>query len=189
MKRMVLIARRHRVAALAALAILVVAGSVAMFSGAIFNYKTANPANVFTAGNLHHTNSADAAAILTATNMKPGDTANGSVTITNDGTLDGTFSLLGTVVTDTAPNGGHLSDVLALVVKQDGTQIYSGLAKNFATGSALTLTPNPWPVAGAHTFAFTVTFPDGGTPADNTHGDNVYKQSSLSISYAWTEVQ
>lgn len=32
---------------------------------------------------------------------------------------------------------------------------------------------------------FTVTFPDGGTPASATTGDNAYKGSTLSVGYQW----
>ena len=55
-------------------AILVIAASAVVGSGAVFTSTSANPANVFTAGNLHHTNSRDGSAILTASSMKPGQT-------------------------------------------------------------------------------------------------------------------
>jgi hypothetical protein len=47
----------HKGLVFAAMAVLVIGGSVAAYSGASFNYRTANPANVFTAGNLSHSNS------------------------------------------------------------------------------------------------------------------------------------
>ena len=76
MKRFGIMMRRHRWAVLAALALLVIAGTAAIFSGAVFNYRTANPGNVFTAGILKHSNSKDAAAIMTVGDlMKPGGPA------------------------------------------------------------------------------------------------------------------
>ena len=41
----------------------------------------------------------------------------------------------------------------------------------------------PWPAAAAHTYTFTVTFPDGGTPGTATTGDNAYKGSSMTMQF------
>jgi spore coat-associated protein N len=168
-------------------AMLLIVASAVFGSGAVFTSNSANPANVFTAGNLHHTNSKDGAAILTASLMKPGDTASGTVTIANDGNLGGTFSLSTSNLSDTpGANGGKLSDVLQLKIidQTTSTTIYNGAIKSVGTLAAGTF------VAGAsHTYQFTVTFPDGGTPGSATTGDNAYKSSSISIEVDWNEVQ
>jgi len=120
--------------------------------------------------------------------MKPGDTVQGTVTIANDGDLAGTFSLSTSNLSDTAgANGGKLSDVLKVKIVDQATPavtIYDGLIKSVGTAAAGTF------AAGAsHTYQFTVTFPDAGTPGTATTGDNAYKNSSMSIEFDWTQVQ
>ena len=179
---------RFRLAIGLPIVILVILASAVLSSGAVFTSKSANPSNIFTAGNLHHTNSKDGAAILTAAKMKPGDTVQGTVTIANDGDLAGTFSLSTSNLSDTAgANGGKLSDVLKVKIVDQATPavtIYDGLIKSVGTAAAGTF------AAGAsHTYQFTVTFPDAGTPGTATTGDNAYKNSSMSIEFDWTQVQ
>jgi spore coat-associated protein N len=182
-------ARKRRLRLLIALpvAVLAVAAGSVIGSGAVFTSASANPANVFTAGNLHHTNNKSGAAILTASLMKPGDSTQGTVTINNDGDLGGTFSITTSNMSDTAgSNGGKLSDVLQLAVYDQTTSqtIYSGAIKSVGTVSAGT-----YAAGASHTYRFTVTFPDGGTPGSGTTGDNAYKGSSMSIEVDWNEVQ
>ena len=55
------------------LAVLLLAVSVVIGSGANFTSQSANPSNTFTAGNLTHLNSKNGAALFTVTKMKPGD--------------------------------------------------------------------------------------------------------------------
>jgi hypothetical protein len=79
---------------LAALATVLVAVGITTASGANFNAQSANAANTFATGTLSIDNSLPGAAILTATNLRPGASApDGTVTIKNDGTLDGVFTL------------------------------------------------------------------------------------------------
>ena len=167
-------------------AVLLVAASAVLGSGAVFTSTSANPANVFTAGNLHHTNSKAGAAILTASKMKPGDSVQGTVAIANDGDLAGTFSLTTSNLSDTpGANGGKLSDVLQLQIvdQTTSTTVYSGAIKSVGTISG-----GSYAAGASHTYQFTVTFPDGGTPGSATTGDNAYKSSSMSIEFDWTEV-
>ncbi len=186
--------KQHRFAALAAIGILVIGGSVAVYSGASFNYKTSNPANTFTAGNLSHSNSKDGAAILTADKMKPGQSTSGTVVITNNGDIDGVFSMAKGAVSQTAgPNGGQLYSVLDLKIV-DVTVPSSPVTKydgdlNAFTGLDSTALGGTWTPGTARTYEFTVTFPDGGTPGSNTTGDNQYKSSSCTVEFLWTSVQ
>ena len=112
--------------------------------------------------------------------MKPGDTATGSVTITNDGDIPGTFTLTTSIMTDAAvaPYTGKLSDVLTLTIMDGATQVYSGPIKSVGT---ITLPGGAWAAGVSHTYDFTVTFPDGGAPAGPTLGDNSYKKATISI--------
>src|SRR5579871_3849534 len=106
MTRLAVLAQNPR-KALAALAAFLVAGAVAVGSGANFTSQSANPGNVFTAGTLTQSNSKSGAAILTASGMKPGSSATGTVTLSNTGSAFGAFSLSESNATHIdGPNGG-----------------------------------------------------------------------------------
>ena len=85
-----------------ALVLIVVAISAAAFASATFTSTSANPGNLATTGSLLIENSEDGA-ILTATGLVPGDTRNGSVTISNVGDSAGNFSLTTEDLVDTPP--------------------------------------------------------------------------------------
>ena len=193
MKRFGIMMRRHRWAVLAALALLVVAGTAAIFSGAVFNYRTANPGNVFTAGVLEHTNDKDGSAIMSLNLMKPGDMREGTVVIENTGNLEGDFTVTGTVVESKsgADNGqgaqytGKLESALTLKITDElNNVVYDGAPGDFGPVDL-----DEWAVGESHTFTFKVTFADTGVPAANFAGDNLYKGASLTMSFDWYEVQ
>ena len=69
------------------LATMLVAGAVAVGSGATFTSQSAHAVSV-TAGTLHHANTNNGQT-LTIAKIKPGDTKTGTLTITNDGNIDG----------------------------------------------------------------------------------------------------
>jgi spore coat-associated protein N len=196
-KRAGIMLSRHRYLTLAAVALLVAAGAVAAFSGAAFSYKTANPSNTFTAGTLTHTNDRNNAAILTAGPMKPGDHPSGQVTITNTGNLQGKFFLSMSGLSDLRDGtyGGKLSNVLRLKVvdlANPGTPLYDDLLKNFPKSATSDIPIDLGTFAasgGAHTYEFTVTFTDGGVPAANDSGDNVYQNAQLTVQFDWNETQ
>jgi len=187
MKRFKVLFGQRRFQALITIAAVLLAASVVAASGANFTSTSANASNTFTAGNLHHVNSNDGAAILTVEKMKPGDTQSGTVTITNDGDLDGAFTIAESITGDQAGSGeaggsGHISDVLQLTVTDTttGLPVYSGLLKDMGTVAAGTI------VAGAaHTYDFTVTFPDSGANG----ADNSYKKSAVTAQFDWVEAQ
>jgi hypothetical protein len=198
MKRVGVMLSRHRYMTLAAVALLLAAGAVAAFSGAAFSYRTANPSNTFTAGTLTHNNSEDGSAILKLDPlMKPGAVRTGTVTITNTGNLDGKFYLSMSDLTDVRPgtHGGNLSEVLKLKVVDTttGTTLYNDLLlRDFPkTGTAdVPLSLGTFTASGgAHTYEFTVTFPDGGTPPANDQGDNRYQNAQLTVQFDWNETQ
>lgn len=174
---------------LGSLGVVLVAGVIAVGSGATFTSNSANAANTFSAGILSQSNNVSGA-ILTAANMKPTTTVNGQVTITNTGNIPGTFTLTKKNLVDTAgSNGGVLSSILDLKVEDvtvpaSPVTIYSG--KLGAMGAQALGT---FAAGAAKTYKFTVTFPDGGTPPSSTTGDNAYKGSSLTVDYSWDAVQ
>jgi len=186
MTRLAVLARNPR-KSLAALAALLVAGAVAVGSGANFTSASANPGNVFTAGTLTQSNSKLGAAILTAAGMKPGSSTTGTVTLSNTGSASGTFSLAESNATNTAgPNGGNLLGDLNLTVTDvtnasSPVQVYTGKLSGLPSTSLGT-----WSPSASHTYQFVVTFPDGGQPASATTGDNAYQGSSASVEFDWS---
>lgn len=187
MARLAVLAHNPR-KSLAALAALLVAGAVAVGSGANFTSQSANPGNVFTAGTLTHSNSKSGAAILTASGMTPGGpSASGTVTIANTGSAAGTFSLSESNPTHTdGPNGGNLLGDLNLTVtdvtdKTNQVQVWAGKLNGLSSARLGT-----WAPSASHTYQFVVTFPDGGQPATATTGDNAYQGSSASVEFDWS---
>jgi hypothetical protein len=173
---------------LGALIAVLAAAAVAVGSGANFTSHSANPANTFSAGNLAQTNS-QSGAVLSADKIKPGDSQNGTVTITNSGDIAGSFSLTKSNVVDTAgPNGGTLSSKLDLLVQDvtvagSPTTLYSGKLGAMGAQSL-----GSFAAGAARTYKFTVSFADGGTPPSATTGDNAYKSSAVSVDLNWDSV-
>lgn len=168
-------------------AVVLIGISAVIGSGAVLTSTSASPANMFTAGNVKHTNSKAGTAIFAATSMKPGDTAHETVTIANDGDVDGTFSLSTSNLTSTpGPNGGLLSTVLQLQIVDttSGATLYEGPVDAVGAVAA-----GSFAAGVSHTYEFTITFPDGGDPPDATTGDNAFMGSSMSIRFDWNQVQ
>jgi hypothetical protein len=180
--------RRKMIAAGGLLAAgIVLASSFLVGSGAVFTTTSANPSNIFTAGVLTQSNSKDAAAILTASLMKPTDVKSGSVTIQNTGDIAGDFTLSMVKTADVAgtnAGAGHLYNVLSLKIEDGATIVYNGRLDAFSSASLGT-----YAAGASHTYTFTVTFPNGGTPGSNTTGDNIYQGSTTTVEFDWTAVQ
>jgi spore coat-associated protein N len=165
-----------------ALALILVAILIAVFATATFTSSSANAGNLVATGDLKVDNSNDGAAILTASGLVPGQSAEGTVTISNTGSAEGNFSLTTTNLTDT-PASPPLSGKLDLVIVDttnatNPNQVYSG--KVNAVG---TIQLGRWAAGEHHSYKFTATFPNG-TPAE----DNPYKNSSTSVDFVWNAV-
>ena len=183
MKRMRFLFGQRRMQVLLTLAVLLLAVSVVIGSGANFTSQSANAGNIFTAGNLSHFNNKDGAYILRATLMKPGDTVTGSVALTNDGDIPGNFSfakVMGTNVLGTG--GGDFRTKLDLTIKEGATTIWTGKIGDAIPAAAMNL--GTWAPTAPHTYDFTVTFPDGGSGG----ADNAYKKASITVEFDWTAV-
>ncbi len=87
---------------LVVLALLAVALQSLVFSDASFTARSANPANVFTAGSLSHTNSMADQVVLDASYLRPGLSKTGSLTIAGGGTLTGAYTLSKASLVDTS---------------------------------------------------------------------------------------
>jgi spore coat-associated protein N len=191
MKRMGVLFGQRRVMVLATLTILVLAAVALAASGASFTSTSANPDNVFTAGNLSHTNNVNGA-ILTASLMRPGDTKTGEVTITNTGDIGGNFWLKQSSV---VPGGGDpaFAAYLELTIRDltTDTQVYPALPAvagplNGIPAAGISL--GAFAVNAPHTYRFTVHFPDAGVDANGVGQDNEYKGATASCQFDWIDL-
>jgi spore coat-associated protein N len=164
---------------LLSLAVISVA-AVAAVGGTFANF-TATPttisSNAFASGSLTMSRSGSGA-IFSSAAMKIGDTATGSVTITNTGTLAGVYTLTGS-----SSGNASLAAQLHLTLYKDvdgGTAIDDGslgsLSASLGTFAAS---------GGAHTFYFHVSFPSTGSDA----GDNALQGLSASEDFTWSATQ
>ncbi len=179
MSRMKILLGKRRFHALATMAGVMVAISVVVGSGASFTAQTANPSNVFSAGTLAMSNTPTGMS-TTISNMVPGDWHNGTVVIQNTGTVQGQFYLEPVVIT--ADSKGFAAQ-LQLVVKDGGTDIYSGSLAGLGQRDLGT-----WAAGESHTYAFTVTFPDQGRDANGVGLDNGFMGASTTAGFNWTAV-
>jgi len=155
--------------------------TVAAVGGTFANF-TATPttiaSNAFASGSLTMSRSGSGA-IFNASAMKIGDTATGSVTITNTGTLAGAYSLAGST-----SGSSVLANQLNLKVYKDvdgGTAIYDGSLGGFSSAGLGTFAAS----GDSHTFYFHVSFPTTGTDV----GDNALQGLSASTTFTWSATQ
>jgi spore coat-associated protein N len=138
------------------LALLAVALQSLVFSNASYTAQSVNPANVFTAGALSHTNSKGGQVVLDGTNIRPGQTKTGTLTITGGGTLTGTYTLTKASLVDTPASPG-LSNALTLQildVTSGSTSLYNGVVASFASASLGAIAPGV-----TKTYQFNLVFP------------------------------
>jgi len=154
---------RRVAATLVTLVLLLVVLRLTVFTGASFNWRSANPVNQVGAGTLSFTNSKDGAAIVSASGLLPGQSSVGTMTLTAGGDQTGRYTLTRTALTD-LPSGTHLSAALTLKIEDitgTATTLYNGTAAAFTSVSLGSLAP-----AAVKTYRFTVTFPTGSaTPS------------------------
>jgi len=155
--------------------------TVAAVGGTFANF-TASPttiaSNAFASGSLTMSRSGSGA-IFSASAMKIGDTATGSVTITNTGTIAGAYALAGS-----SSGSSALSSQLNLKVYKDvdgGTAIYDGSLGGFSSVALGTFAAS----GDSHTFYFHVSFPTTGTDV----GDNALQGLSASTTFTWWAAQ
>ena len=147
---------------LVVLTLLAVALQSLGFSDASFTAGSANPANVFAAGTLSHTNSKAGQVVLDASYLRPGVSKNGSLAITGSGTLTGTYTLSKASLVDT-PSASGLSNTLTLTVQDvtsGATTLYSGTVAGFTSCALGSIAPG-----ATRTYRFTVLYPAAGANA------------------------
>ncbi|GAA2031242.1 hypothetical protein GCM10009740_21280 [Terrabacter terrae] len=158
------------------LATLLAAGSIAVGSGATFSSTTGNTISAVTAGTLTQSNSKDGQAIFNLTNLKPGDVLNGSLTLTNTGSLPALFSL-----TEVSSTNGFSASNLSLDIKDTtaNATVFSGTFGGLTDGAKNDL--GTWAPGQAHVFTFTVKL-----SADAT---NAEQGKTAGAVYSWSSVQ
>jgi hypothetical protein len=160
-------------AALGAISIAAVGGTFANFTAT----PTSISSNAFSAGELEMTRSGSGA-IFSADKMKIGDTASGSVTITNTGNLAGAYTLQGS-----SSGSAALAAQLHLTLYKDtdgGTAVYDGALGSFSASLGTFAADGD-----AHTFYFHVSLPTTGSDA----GDNLLQGLSATESFTWSATQ
>lgn len=157
--------------------------SVAAIGGTYANF-TATPttitSNAFASGTLTMSRSGSGA-VFTASNMKIGDTATGSVTITNTGSLAGVYSL-SDAITGSAPLAAQIHTV---IYKDNdnvvGSKIYDGSLSSLGTLALGTFAAS----TGSHVYFFHIDLPTTGTDA----GDNAFQGLTSSATFTWSATQ
>ena len=165
---------KRRFQLLGALGAVVVAATAVYGSGANFTSTSANASNVFTGGNLQMSNN-QSGAIMTVAKMVPAEVRNGAVTIQNTGDVAGEFYLEPVVISGATAS---FDSKLQLTITEGTNTVYSG-SLNGLQQVDLGL----WQPQASHTYDFTLTFPDGGTGADNS-----YKAATATAQFNWTAV-
>lgn len=156
------------------LATLLVAGAVAVGSGATYTSDSAHSVAV-TSGTLKHTNNQNGLKLDIA-NIKPGDTRSGSVVISNNGSIDSTLTLA-----ESADSSGFAQGALKLVISKQGTTapLYDGDFGGLNNATKLDL--GSLPVNGSTTVTFTVSMP--------TTAENVNQGKSAAATYTYVQTQ
>jgi len=160
-------------AALGAISIAAIGGTFANFTAT----PTSISSNAFASGSLTMTRSGTGA-VLSADTMKIGDTATGSITITNTGNLAGAYTLQGS-----SSGSAALAAQLHLTVYKDvdgGTALYDGSLGSFSAALGTFAASS-----GAHTFYFHASLPTSGADAS----DNLLQGLSADETFTWTATQ
>ena len=127
-------------------------------------------------GSLAQTNSKDDEAIFNLSDIKPGDVVNGSLTLTNTGSLPAKFSL-----TEGASANGSSGSNLTLKITNttSGAVVYDGTFGDLTDGAKNDL--GTFQPGSANVFTFRV--------ALDTNADNSQQGKTASATYAWDAVQ
>lgn len=180
------IAKNSRILIIA-LIVLIVAIVVSIFSFGLFTTSSANPGNTATSGIMDQVNDQEGEAVLTAAALLPGESADGTVSITNVGDADGEFTLTSSPLT--AESDVELAAVLQLTVTAapalstaGGAEVFNGALADFAN---VEYNLGEWPAGEDYTFTFTVAFPPGDTSGD----DNDYQDMAVEFDLTWDAIQ
>jgi hypothetical protein len=157
------------------------AGAIAVGSGASFDSTTGNSISAVTSGTLSHSNSKADQAIFNLSNLKPGDTLNGTLKLTNTGSLAAAFSLVELSSTNAFGGTGGANLSLDIVDATTGSTVYSGAFGGLTDGAKNAL--GTWPAGAVHDFRFTVKLsPDAPNADQGKTAGAVYQWESVQLS-------
>jgi len=163
----------HRWLALAGLALISLTLGSVMFSGARFSSRSANSASL-AAGSIQLSSTKPNQAIVSATGMKPGVSREGTISIGNEGDVDGALTLEASGL-----SGGALAAVLDLEVEDTTsgtTQKWSGKLDSLSSAGLGKLAPGE-----TRKYLFTLSWPSGST-------DPALQGASTSLTFKWSGV-
>ena len=178
--------RRHLRQRLIAIAVLaaVLVGASQLFAAVIAPHNTGPQMRTTASGALSLSNSREGAAIFTASNLAPGHSTEGTVMIANTGSAAGSLTLSSAELSDSPGTyGGTLSEVLDLQIAEtgSGTEVYSGTLDSMPEQKLGPLAPGD-----SRTYRFSISLPNGESPAADWTGENIYQSASTSVGYDWT---
>jgi hypothetical protein len=168
MKRLQTLSRQRRPLVRTALLSLVVLALLAFTlhslasSGASFAVGSVNPANVFVAGSLLHTNTKSGQVVLTADDLEPGMTSQGTMTLKGTGNVTGAFTLNASSLVNW-PISPELSDALDLTIEDiTGTPdtLYDDSVSGFTSADLGDIAPG-----AVRTYRITLEYPAGPNDA------------------------
>lgn len=162
-------------ATVAAVSVAAIGGTYASFTAT----PTTIASNAFTTGTLSMTSSGSGA-IFSAANMKIGDTATGSVTINNTGSLAATYVLNGAITGD-ATLAGDLKLKIYADTDNSGTPIFDASLNGVSDLALGTFAAT----SGSHTYYFHISLPTTGSAA----GDNALQGKTATAAFTWTATQ
>jgi spore coat-associated protein N len=138
------------------LALLAVVLQSLVFSGASFTAAKGNSGNAFAAGTLTHVNSQNGTYVISAADLRPGQSSQGTLTITGGGDVAGTYTLSKASVVDTPASPGLSSALTLLIEDTTGTPVtlFSGTVAAFTTLSLGSIGPGT-----TRQYRFTLTLP------------------------------
>lgn len=166
------------------LATLLAAGAVAVGSGATWTSTT--DASVAVTGGLLSQDNDKAGAVLTLTDIKPGDSMEGTVTVTNDGNVDSTLDL---AVAPTGANFGTFSDFLEIKIVENGVTIYDDPFNdlNDAAPVGFDQTDIDFNVGDTVTYVITVTLVNNTT--GTAEEQNADQGKTAGATFTWKQTQ
>jgi hypothetical protein len=130
-------------------------------TSASFTATSTNPTNTANSATLTMSNNKpNAGDLVNVTNLVPGDTMNRTVTITNSGNVNFTYSAASSAVANTLL-WSDVTNGLQVTVKRGAAVLYTGALKNLILPSSGTIAP-----AATDTLTYDFTFPAG---AGNTY--------------------
>jgi hypothetical protein len=133
-----------------------------VFSDASFSAGSANPADVFVAGDLSHANDRSGQVMILASGLDPGGSRVGTMMLTGTGNVPGMFTLSASSLVNT-PAAAALSDVLTLTIEDitgTATTLYDGAVTDFSDADLGTISPG-----AARSYRLTLEYPDGPVDA------------------------